>query len=227
MYAKYLGRFKFYKFYFRGPYLLFVKETLPSIPSSSETDHTESIKNTDIFKQIGVKWHALTAAEKQVCAQFMFPTDWLWLFRYLSFFYYSLCSFSRGQVGGSCSTYWSRVGYCWNPSIQSPVGASDVLVLTTSVPLEIHYTSTYMYLDWVDYPHVDLWQSFIRVEETAQEWSDAIHGQSWRQRSTGKVCANNYADPSFSCMYSVRNNFYWLYGQMSHWPDTCRNAWSF
>ncbi|XP_064388697.1 uncharacterized protein LOC135336770 [Halichondria panicea] len=49
-----------------GPYLLFVKETLPSIPSSSETDHTESIKNTDIFKQVGVKWHALTAAEKQI-----------------------------------------------------------------------------------------------------------------------------------------------------------------
>ncbi len=26
---------------------------------------------------------------------------------------------------------------------------------------------------------------------------------------------------SISGMYSVTNNFYWLYGQMSHWPDTC------
>ena len=39
------------------------------------------------------------------------------------------------------------VGYCWNPSIQSPVRASDVLVLTTSVSLEMHCTSTYMYVD--------------------------------------------------------------------------------
>ncbi len=70
-YAKYLGRFKFYKFYFRGPYLLFVKETLPSIPSSSETDHTEGIKNTDSRLQSnGTHW----LQQRSRSVLFMFPS---------------------------------------------------------------------------------------------------------------------------------------------------------